>query len=88
VRKGIYYIQVSNIHLGLYLLAFGPLRGVFSASELDDFGEVMAERSIRMRKGLDEIVGEWMEAKQMEDNESGEDEIEYNARELRRLKPY
>ncbi|KAF5374821.1 hypothetical protein D9758_000403 [Tetrapyrgos nigripes] len=74
---------------GLYLMAFGALRSVFTASELNDIGDVMAERSIRMRKGLDEAVGQWKEVVAEDGPEHSElDEIEYNARELKRLKPY
>ena len=76
----------------LYLLAFGPLRAVFSARELNVLGDTMAERGIRMRVGLDEVVGEAGENNKGEDGSRGpedsEDEIEYNARELRRLMPY
>ena len=52
----------------------------------------MAERGIRMRRGLDEMLDGWTE--DGEDNraeaQSGteDDEIEHNARELRRLMPY
>lgn len=73
------------------MLAFGPLRSEFGEKELNDFAEVMAERGIRMRKGLDEILEEWgpkLERVDGDENENDEDEIEYNARELRRLKPY
>lgn len=76
----------------LYLLAFGPLRSVFEGRELNSFAEVMAERGIRMRKGLDEVLEEW--GPRMEGMDNGDldndqdDEIEFNARELRRLKPY
>ncbi|OBZ78739.1 Protein NRDE2 [Grifola frondosa] len=75
----------------LYLVAFGPLRSVFDRRELNEWGETMAERGLRMRKGLDEAVGELVgpdgDVKE-EDNGGVEDEIEYNARELRRLRPY
>ncbi|KAH8102508.1 NRDE-2, necessary for RNA interference-domain-containing protein [Cristinia sonorae] len=73
----------------LYLLAFGALRSVFTKRELQDWAEVMVERGLRLRRGLDEVLDgldeEDSEAK-MEGDE--EDEIEYNARELRRLRPY
>ncbi len=78
----------------LYLLAFGPLREVFSTRELRLLAETMAERRIRMRVGLDEVVGDWTDNAQraredMGESRSGdEDEIEHNARELRRLMPY
>jgi len=50
----------------------------------------MAERGIRLRKGLDEVVGDMVdEGIEEERGGSGdEDEIEHNARELRRLMPY
>ncbi|KAH9937158.1 NRDE-2, necessary for RNA interference-domain-containing protein [Fomitopsis serialis] len=74
----------------LYLLAFGPLRKAFSGRELNGWAETMAERGIRMRRGLDEMLEGWTE--EGEDNKAGEsdaeDEIEHNARELRRLMPY
>ncbi|KAJ3816071.1 NRDE-2, necessary for RNA interference-domain-containing protein [Lentinula aff. lateritia] len=75
----------------LYLLAFGSLRGVFDGRELDALAETMAERGIRMRKGLEEVLEEWEPEKQKNDeavNNNEDDEIEYNAKELRRLRPY
>lgn len=52
----------------------------------------MAERGIRMRRGLDELLEGWTEEAEdnraeASDTEDG-DEIEHNARELRRLMPY
>ncbi|KAI0067780.1 DUF1740-domain-containing protein [Artomyces pyxidatus] len=76
----------------LYLVAFDRLRPVFSPRELNSLGETMAERGLRMRRGLDEALEGWEEAREAEVNESStsgeEDEIEYNAKELKRLKPY
>ena len=76
----------------LYLLAFGPLRGEFSARELQRFGDAMAERRLRMRVGLDEVVGEWAQetggASWKAEDGQAEDEIEQNARDYRRLLPY
>ena len=74
-------------------MAFDTLRAVFTPRELNELGESMAERGVRMRKGLDEAVEGWVDTpedkRSMEGGDSGEeDEIEYNARELRRLKPY
>jgi hypothetical protein len=72
----------------LYLLAFGPLRSVFQVHELNALAETMAERGIRLRRGLENLLeSSVVEAGGQEDNES-EDEIEHNARELRRLMPY
>ncbi|KAF9076152.1 NRDE-2, necessary for RNA interference-domain-containing protein, partial [Rhodocollybia butyracea] len=75
----------------LYLLAFGPLRSVFEGSELKRLAEAMAERGIRLRKGLDEVLEEWgPEVERMDevDNSEEDSEIEYNAKELQRLRPY
>ncbi|KAF8167773.1 NRDE-2, necessary for RNA interference-domain-containing protein [Crassisporium funariophilum] len=74
----------------LYLLAFGPLRSVFQIHELNSFADTMAERGIRLRQGLDEVVEgmDIVEEEEKEDEEDSEDEIEHNARELRRLMPY
>lgn len=70
-------------------MAFGPLRRVFKSRELNEWAETMAERGIRMRRGLDEMLEGWTE--EDEDNREAsdsEDEIEHSARELRRLMPY
>lgn len=51
----------------------------------------MAERGIRMRTGLEEMLEGWggdREVKMEDDEEDTEDEIEHSARELRRLRPY
>ena len=69
-------------------MAFGPLRSVFQVHELNALAETMAERGIRLRRGLENLIESGVaEAGGPEDNES-EDEIEHNARELRRLMPY
>ena len=60
----------------LYLLAFGPLRAVFSARELNVLGDTMAERGIRMRVGLDEVVGEAGENNKGEDGSRGSEDSE------------
>ncbi|KAG6878633.1 hypothetical protein C0993_001156 [Termitomyces sp. T159_Od127] len=73
----------------LYLLAFGPLRGVFSGKELGGIADTMAERGLRLHAGLDEGLGAWKEeVEEGGDWESGTDEIVDHARELRRLMPY
>lgn len=87
----IYDVYVVIVHAELYLLAFGALRSVFSGRELQDWAEVMVERGIRLRRGLDEELDGWRDAEQegvKKEEGEGEDEIEYNARELRRLRPY
>lgn len=85
-------IELSS-RIELYLLAFGPLRSVFKKEELAHFADTMAERGIRMRQGLEEVLEGWTMGKRVEEREGEEnneqlDEIEENARELRRLMPY
>jgi hypothetical protein len=51
----------------------------------------MVERGLRIRKGLEEVIEGWDEEKasRTDEGRDGElDEIEYDARELARLKPY
>lgn len=73
----------------LYLMAFGPLRSVFTPQELHAFSDTMAERQLRMRKGVDEL-GELEDVERVKEDtgDSDMDEIEHNAHELRRLRPY
>lgn len=78
-----------SLQIELYLLAFGSLRGVFDGRELSSLADVMAERGLRLRKGLDEVVKNGEVADELSNKvDESEDEIEYNARELRRLMPY
>ncbi|KAK0464952.1 NRDE-2, necessary for RNA interference-domain-containing protein [Desarmillaria tabescens] len=74
----------------LYLLAFDHLRSVFSAHELHTFVNTMGERGIRMRQELDVQIQSVEAGGSSDDAEDSgkESEIERNARELRRLKPY
>jgi hypothetical protein len=67
----------------LYLVAFGPLRSVFNGRELNGMADAMAERGLRLRRGLEEG---W--ENEREEMSSIEDEIEEDANELRRLMPY
>lgn len=69
--------------------AFGRLRPAFSTHELRSLWETMVERGLRIRKGLEEVIEGWDEGKGSDMGDEVElDEIEYNARELARLKPY
>jgi hypothetical protein len=72
------------------LLAFGSLRSVFDARELRSLTDLMAERGLRMRVDLNEAIGEANLDGLAANNrdEDIQDEIEYNAQELRRLMPY
>ena len=83
-------IALKTFCTELYLLAFGPLRSVFSPRELDSFADAMAERELRMRHDLDEMLEGWADDSAVAKGEEteGDDELEYNARELRRLMPY
>jgi hypothetical protein len=71
--------------------AFNRLRSAFSTHELKSLWEAMVERGLRIRKGLEEVIEGWVEGRgsRLEEEEGEElDEIEYNSRELARLKPY
>lgn len=68
-----------------YLLAFGPLRAMFSARELNGWAETMAERGLRVRKGLEEVVEDIVVDGE---EDYGEEDIERDADSVRRLRPY
>ncbi|KAL1762021.1 NRDE-2, necessary for RNA interference-domain-containing protein [Schizophyllum commune] len=74
----------------LYMMAFDALRPAYNARELAELGDLMAERDIRMRRGLDEIEVGGAEESSSSDSESdgGDCELEQQAREYRRLMPY
>lgn len=54
----------------------------------------MTERGIRLKEGLDEALAGWVEPVGVDAHrpervwDLGEDDIEHNAQELRRLRPY
>ncbi|EJD04053.1 DUF1740-domain-containing protein [Fomitiporia mediterranea MF3/22] len=80
----------------LYLLAFEEdLRQAYTRRELMDLSDTMAERGIRLRRSLGEVLE--MHADDADDKAASgsedsvgedEDEQEYESRELRRLMPY
>ena len=72
----------------LYLLAFGPLRSVFESRELMKVAEGMVERGLRLRRDLEEPTKIVPTGSHKEHDDYGEEDIEYNAEELRRLRPY
>ena len=74
----------------IYMQAFNRLRPAFSTHELKSLWEGMVERGLRIRKGLEEVIEGWVEGKgtHLEGEPEELDEIEYNSRELARLKPY
>lgn len=68
--------------------AFDRLRPVFSNHELKSLWETMVERGIRIRKGLEEEVEGRNDVNGNSDGGEDLDEMEFNSRELARLKPY
>ncbi|KIK82299.1 hypothetical protein PAXRUDRAFT_832295 [Paxillus rubicundulus Ve08.2h10] len=91
--KNLLYRAIGECPLAkeLYLLAFGPLRQTFKPSELNGFVDIMVERGLRIRRGLEEY-GQITEGTRgvLDDAsaEGSEDEIEHEAQERRRLMPY
>lgn len=73
------------------MVAFGALRGVFSGPELNGIADTMAERELRLRRGLDELLEGWEEnnGSEMEsESDNNGDEIERAAAEYRSRLPY
>jgi len=73
---------------GIYLLAFGRLRSVFTTHELSALADTMAERGLRLRQELDEVLEDMDVVETKTRDDVSDDEIEHNAKELKRLKPY
>ena len=75
--------------LELYLLALGRLRGLFKSRELVTLVESMAERGLRLRGSIDEMVDGGLSdgVSELEDGVADEEVAERDA-ELRRLMPY
>ena len=88
--KNLFFLAIKECPLvkELYLLAFGPLRSVFESRELMKIVEGMVERGLRLRKDLEEPAGITQAGSRERDDDYGEEDIEYNAEELRRLRPY
>ena len=73
-----------------YLLAFGRLRSTFTSAQLNQWTSLMAERQIRVRTDISELLVNYVSE---HDSDSGSEvggdvEIEDKAQELRRLMPY
>jgi len=89
--KSLFFLAIKECPLvkELYLLAFGPLRSVFESRELMRVAEGMVESGLRLRKDVEEPAEIVVPAGSREmDVDDGEKDIEYNAEELRRLRPY
>ncbi|QRV90810.1 NRDE-2 (necessary for RNA interference) protein [Ceratobasidium sp. AG-Ba] len=73
-----------------YMLAFGRLRAVFTSAQLNQWTNLMAERQIRTRTDIEELLVNWVSERDSDSGseEGGEMEIEEKAQELRRLMPY
>lgn len=75
----------------LYLLPFGPLRSVFTAKELEELSDLMADRKIRIRVGMATFLEGFAGDESEEDEgEMGEDErrLVREQEERRVLMPY
>lgn len=88
--KSLFFLAVKECPLvkELYLLAFGPLRSVFEPRELMKVAEGMIERGLRLRKDLEDPTEIVTSGSRERDDDYGEEDVEYNADELRRLRPY
>lgn len=78
--------------LELYLLAFVTLRNEFLPHELNSLADTMAERGLRLRTSLDELLEKYGSridnTVEAVETEEGSNELEENSSELRRLMPY
>ena len=87
-----YLIFVLNIVLTylleLYLLALGRLRGLFKSRELVTLVESMAERGLRLRGSIDELVDGLSDGVSELEDGVADEEVAERAAELRRLMPY
>ena len=88
--KNLFFLAIKECPLvkELYLLAFGPLRPVFESRELMKVAEGMVERGLRLRKDLEEPMEIVRSGSREGGDDYGEEDIEYSAEELRRLRPY
>ena len=88
--KSLFFLAIKECPLvkDLYLLAFGPLRSVFGSRELMRVAEGMVERGLRLRKDVEEPMEIVPAGSRGRDIDYGEEDIEYGAEELRRLRPY
>lgn len=87
-----YLIFVLNIVLTylleLYLLALGRLRGLFKSRELVTLVESMAERGLRLRGSIDELVDGLSDGVSELEDGVADEEVAERAAELRQLMPY
>ena len=88
--KNLLFLAIKECPLvkELYLLAFGPLRPVFGSGELMKVAEGMVERGLRLRRDVEEPMEIAPAGSREGGDDYGEEDIEYSAEELRRLRPY
>ena len=88
--KTLFFLAIKECPLvkELYLLAFGPLRPVFGSRELMKIAEGMVERGLRLRRDVEEPMEIVAAGSREGGDDYGEEDIEYSAEELRRLRPY
>ena len=88
--KNLLFLAIKECPLvkELYLLAFGPLRPVFGSGELMKVAEGMVERGLRLRRDVEEPMEIVPAGSREGGDDYGEEDIEYSAEELRRLRPY
>ena len=75
----------------LYLLPFGPLRNSFTAKELEEVADLMADRKIRLRVPIEPFLEDYAgDDASDEDEEMGEDERRLVREQIERkaLMPY
>ncbi|PVG04525.1 DUF1740-domain-containing protein [Serendipita vermifera] len=75
----------------LYMIAFGPLRHVFKARELNDLVSTMVERGIRMRRDISDLLVGWKDPSAMELDQGytgGDVELEMLMHDREHAKPY
>lgn len=75
----------------LYLIAFGQLRTVFTARELNDMIAAMVDRGIRMRRDIQEQLEGWIDpstAIEEDEHNAGDMEVERMLHGREQAKPY
>jgi hypothetical protein len=73
------------------MIAYGPLRQVFKARELNDLVSTMVERGIRMRRDIGDLLVGWDDPSTMildEEQHGGDAELEMLMHDREHAKPY
>jgi hypothetical protein len=87
-----YCMKVTLMNADLYMMAFGPLRTVFKITELNDLVSAMAERGLRLRRDIEELLEGWEDPSMAVDNgdegNEGDVELETLMYNREQAKPY